>query len=72
MMPSDPASVRPCRTALMVCDDETLIAGKAKPDFLAVSSISAYCSGVATGMGFSFDGPEDRWWRPFVSLPRLA
>ena len=27
MMPSAPASANPCRAALRVCDDETLIAG---------------------------------------------
>src|SRR4029453_2754741 len=50
MMPSEPASVSPCSTALSVCEEETLNAGKAKPFALAVSSISAYCSGVAMGM----------------------
>jgi hypothetical protein len=35
---------------LIVDDDDTLIAGKAKTFFFAVSSISAYWSGVATGM----------------------
>src|SRR5215218_1934762 len=50
MMPSEPASARPCNTALMVFEDETLKAGKAKHLDLAVSSISAYCSGVAMGM----------------------
>ena len=49
-MPSEPASVSPCSTALSVCEEETLNAGKAKPFALAVSSISAYCSGVAMGM----------------------
>ena len=27
MMPSEPASAKPCRAALRVCDDETLMAG---------------------------------------------
>src|SRR6478752_2640521 len=50
MMPSDPASVRPCRIALIDCELAALIAGYAKPPAFARSSISAYCSGVATGM----------------------
>ena len=40
----------PCSTALIVCDDETLNAGYANPLAFALSSISAYWSGVATGM----------------------
>jgi hypothetical protein len=40
-MPSLPASAKPCRAALRVCDDDTLMAGKAKPFSLAVSSICA-------------------------------
>src|SRR3954471_7686036 len=49
-MPSEPASVRPCNTELIVADDETLMAGNAKGCLFAVSSISAYWSGVAIGM----------------------
>ena len=41
MIPSDPASAKPLRAALSVCDDDTLMAGKAKPRSLAVSSICA-------------------------------
>ncbi len=41
MMPSLPASVNPCRAALRVCEDETLIAGKANDSRFALSSISA-------------------------------
>ena len=41
MMPSDPASAKPCRAALSVCDDDTLMAGKAKALSLAASSIAA-------------------------------
>ena len=51
MMPSEPASAKPFSAALSVCDDETLMAGKAKPCAFAVSSISAYISGVAMGIG---------------------
>ena len=29
MMPSEPASAKPLRAALRVCDDDTLMAGKA-------------------------------------------
>jgi hypothetical protein len=50
MMPSEPASAKPFRAALSVCDDDTLIAGNAKALALAVSSIWAYISGVAIGM----------------------
>src|SRR3954454_13367586 len=50
MMPSLPASAKPWRAAFRVCEEETLIAGKAKDFAFAVSSISAYFSGVATGM----------------------
>src|SRR4051795_12784853 len=49
-IPSLPASAKPARAAFSVCDEDTLIAGKAKDFALAVSSISAYFSGVATGM----------------------
>src|SRR5918993_3061771 len=64
MMPSEPDSARPCNTALRVCEDETLKAGKAKPLALAVSSISAYCSGVAMGMKApSEDGGLGRVYR---------
>ena len=41
MIPSDPASAKPLRAALSVCDDDTLMAGNAKAFFLAVSSIWA-------------------------------
>ena len=41
MIPSDSASAKPLRAALRVCDDETLIAGNAKPFSFAVSSIWA-------------------------------
>ena len=41
MMPSEPASAKPLRAALRVCEDDTLMAGKAKPLALAASSISA-------------------------------
>ena len=51
MMPSEPASAKPWSAAFSVCDDETLMAGNAKPWAFAVSSISAYFSGVAMGMG---------------------
>ena len=54
MMPSEPASAKPWSAAFSVCDDETLMAGNAKPWDFAVSSISAYFSGVAMGMGSSW------------------
>ena len=41
MMPSLPASAKPCRAALSVCEDVTLIAGYANAPDLARSSISA-------------------------------
>src|SRR6218665_547773 len=50
MMPSELTSVSPCSTALSVCVLDTLNAGIANPAALAVLSISAYRSGVATGM----------------------
>src|SRR5215212_722527 len=50
MIPSLPASAKPWRAAFSVCDDDTLIAGNANEFALAVSSISAYFSGVAMGM----------------------
>ncbi len=50
MMPSEPASAKPFRAALSVCEDDTLMAGKAKLPALAASSISAYFSGVAMGI----------------------
>src|SRR3954453_22564508 len=50
MMPSLPASAKPWSAAFSVCDEDTLIVGKAKDFAFAVSSISAYFSGVATGM----------------------
>ena len=50
MMPSEPASAKPCSAALRVCDDETLMAGNAKAPAFAASSISAYFSGVAMGI----------------------
>ncbi len=40
-MPSLSASAKPARAALSVCDEETLMAGKAKDSRLALSSISA-------------------------------
>ncbi len=49
-MPSAPASANPLSAAFSVCEDDTLIAGNAKPCDFAVSSISAYFSGVAMGM----------------------
>ena len=53
MMPSEPASANPWRAALRVCEDDTLIAGNANAPAFAVSSISAYFSGVAMGMSCS-------------------
>ena len=50
MMPSEPASAKPCRAAFRVWDDDTLMAGNAKEPAFAASSISAYFSGVAIGM----------------------
>jgi hypothetical protein len=44
---------------LIVDEDETLIAGYAKPPFFALSSISAYWSGVAMGMGSPRRGAAD-------------
>ena len=41
-MPSEPASVSPCSTALIVDEDDTLMAGNANTLRFAVSSISAY------------------------------
>ena len=41
MIPSDSASAKPCSAALSVCDEDTLIAGKAKALLLALSSIAA-------------------------------
>ncbi len=49
-MPSEPASAKPLSAAFSVCEDDTLIAGNAKPCDFAASSISAYFSGVAMGM----------------------
>ncbi len=49
-MPSEPASAKPWSAAFRVCEDDTLMAGKAKPCDFAASSISAYFSGVAMGM----------------------
>ena len=56
MIPSEPASAKPWRAAFRVCDDETLMAGKANDFSLAASSIAAYTSGVAMGMGRSPHG----------------
>src|SRR4029078_13207497 len=57
MMPSAPASAKPCSAAFSVCEEDTLIAGKAKAPALAACSISAYFSGVAIGMtGLLRDG----------------
>ena len=50
MMPSEPASAKPLRAALRVCEDDTLIAGNANRFAFAASSISAYFSGVTMGM----------------------
>src|SRR4051794_20684953 len=50
MMPSLPASAKPCSAAFRVWEDDTLIAGKANDFAFAASSISAYFSGVAMGM----------------------
>src|SRR5690242_11665821 len=50
MIPSLPASANPCSAAFSVCEDETLIAGKANDFDFAASSMAAYFSGVATGM----------------------
>ncbi len=41
MIPSDPASANPLRAAFSVCDDDTLMAGKAKAFSFAASSIAA-------------------------------
>ncbi len=41
MIPSEPASANPCRAAFRVCDEDTLMAGKAKAFSLAASSIAA-------------------------------
>ena len=41
MMPSEPASAKPLRAAFRVWEDDTLMAGNAKPFCLAVSSIWA-------------------------------
>ena len=50
MIPSLPASANPASAAFSVCEDETLMAGKANDFAFAASSISAYFSGVAMGM----------------------
>src|SRR5690349_24610057 len=50
-MPSLPASANPRIAALSVCEDDTLMAGYAKDPAFARSSMSAYTSGVAMGMG---------------------
>src|SRR4051794_39818414 len=49
-MPSEPASAKPASAAFRVWEEVTLIAGNAKDLPFAVSSISAYFSGVAMGM----------------------
>ena len=51
MMPSEPASAKPCRAAFSVWELDTLMAGNAKAPAFAASSISAYFSGVAIGHG---------------------
>src|SRR6478735_3683252 len=56
MMPSDPASAKPFRAALRVCEEDTLIAGNANALPFAVSSISAYFSGVTIGIGLRSSG----------------
>ena len=63
-MPSEPASAKPCSAALRVCDEDTLMAGNAKPCDFAASSISAYFSGVAMGMGT----PGGTWGEPGSTL----
>src|SRR3954468_9079444 len=50
-MPSLPASAKPARAALSVCEDVTLMAGYANAPALARSSISAQPSGDARGLG---------------------
>ena len=50
MIPSLPASAKPASAAFSVCEEDTLIAGNANDFAFAVSSISAYFSGVAIGM----------------------
>src|SRR3954469_24147051 len=59
MIPSLPASAKPRSAAFSVCEDETLMAGKANDFDFAASSISAYFSGVATGMRKSPPGRSD-------------
>ena len=58
MIPSEPASAKPLRAAFRVCEEDTLIAGKAKDPAFAASSISAYFSGVAMGMGSPLAGAD--------------
>ena len=60
-MPSEPASAKPLSAAFSVCEDDTLMAGNAKPCDFAASSISAYFSGVAMGMSRLLGR---RWVRP--------
>ena len=50
MIPSEPASAKPFSAAFRVCEEDTLIAGNANAFALAVSSISAYFSGVTMGI----------------------
>src|SRR5689334_25229863 len=52
-MPSLPASAKPRSAAFRVCEELTLMAGYAKAPALARSSMRAYTSGVAIGMGSS-------------------
>src|ERR1700712_426320 len=55
MIPSLPASANPASAAFNVCEEDTLIAGNANDFAFAVSSISAYFSGVAIGMPPTLD-----------------
>ena len=50
-IPSLSASAKPRSAAFRVCEDVTLIAGYAKRPSFARSSICAYVSGVAMGIG---------------------
>ena len=59
MMPSDPASAKPCRAAFRVWEEVTLTAGKAKPPALARSIMSAVdlrgCNGHADSLASDTD-----------------
>ena len=72
MMPSLPASEKPARAALRVCEDDTLMAGNANDFDFAASSISAYFSGVAMGISRllkSPDGVRDNYGSTLVPPP---